>query len=220
MTSNVIFGSGNLNGSFTGETFGNLELALRGKLRYDAGGHPQNTFNYDGVNTYTFLSGNAPANKSIFNWEWSINTDVSGLGGDKLNDFTYVMSLDNDPTAGINFYMNFDPVNVACADNALGDSTTGNGAGLVVNCLSNPGDYGVQIGNWSLAQNFWNQGFFGPALGDGLFTYSLAAYRNGDLVGSTMINVQVGAVPLPATLPLLAFALGGVGFVARRRKTA
>jgi hypothetical protein len=34
VTPNVIFGTGNVNGSFTGATAGNVELALRAKLRY------------------------------------------------------------------------------------------------------------------------------------------------------------------------------------------
>lgn len=43
-----------------------------------------------------------------------------------------------------------------------------------------------------------------------------------DAAGGTFVAVQVidsvAAVPLPATLPLLAFALGGVGFAARRKR--
>lgn len=223
VTGDVIFGSGNANGSFTGVTVDKLdnspilELALRGKLRYNGSQQPENTFNYDGVDTYTFISGNAPANKSIFNWEWSINTDVSGLGGVKLNDYTYMMSLDDDPTAGTNFSVAFDPINVICADHAFGSSSTGNGAGTEGTCAT----YASLISNNSLAQNSWNQGYFGAktGLGNGLFTYKLEAFdATGSSVGSTSINVQVGAVPLPATLPLLAFALGGFGFIVRRRR--
>ena len=67
----VIFGSGNANGSFTTSTSGGIELGLRGKLRYNSSGSPENTFNYDGGNTYTFDPSNssAPANRSIWNFE-------------------------------------------------------------------------------------------------------------------------------------------------------
>ncbi|MBL4892122.1 MAG: hypothetical protein JKX91_09925 [Rhizobiaceae bacterium] len=51
VTPDVIFGSGNANGSWTGVNTGGIEVALRGKLRYDTNGSPQNIFNYDGDHT-------------------------------------------------------------------------------------------------------------------------------------------------------------------------
>src|SRR6056297_1972865 len=98
VTSNVIFGSGNANGAFTGvsQFYGNgvvgtpvaqlpvLELGLRAKLRFDESNSPQNTFNYDGVDTYTFSTGAAPGGFSfdlnspttpVWNFEWHIGTD-------------------------------------------------------------------------------------------------------------------------------------------------
>ena len=78
VTPEVIFGSGNANGSFTGENSNNVELGLRGKVRYNSSGLPENTFNYDGNRSYAFspASSNAPANRSAFNFEWTINTNV------------------------------------------------------------------------------------------------------------------------------------------------
>ena len=71
ITPDVIFGSGNANGSFTVSTLnrnsGTVELGLRAKLRYDENGNPQNTFNYDGVDTYSFslADKDVPANRSV-----------------------------------------------------------------------------------------------------------------------------------------------------------
>lgn len=79
LTGNVVFGSGNANGSFKGVTEGPLELALRAKLRYDENGNPQNTFNYDGDKTYSFdPADSAPVGgNAIFNFEFAIDTDVN-----------------------------------------------------------------------------------------------------------------------------------------------
>ncbi len=60
VTPNVIFGSGNINGSFTVDQSNNVELGLRAKLRYDATGQPQNIFNSNGDGTYSFDAGVAP----------------------------------------------------------------------------------------------------------------------------------------------------------------
>lgn len=85
VTPDIIFGSGNANGSFTvtntllsfpsNPIGGNLELGLRAKLRYDATsgcpggvGCPQNQFNWDGVDTYSFdlSNGNPPPNRAMW----------------------------------------------------------------------------------------------------------------------------------------------------------
>jgi hypothetical protein len=42
VTPDVIFGSGNLNGAFTTDRQNGIEIGLRGKLRHDATGQPQN----------------------------------------------------------------------------------------------------------------------------------------------------------------------------------
>lgn len=70
VTNEVIFGTGNLNGSFTTDRANGVELALRGKLRHDAAGQPQNIFNSNGDGTYTFQSGVAPT-QDLSTAEWS-----------------------------------------------------------------------------------------------------------------------------------------------------
>lgn len=222
VTPEVIFGSGNANGSFTGVISNNVELGLRGKVRYNSSGLPENTFNYDGNRTYTFspASSNAPANRSAFNFEWAINTNVSGTGSNSLNDLTYLLEIDFDPTAGTDF-LSFDPINVPYADHALGDNSTANGAGTVA---ANPIAYALGISSLNVAQQSWNLGFFTPPgvdpQAEGLYTINLSAALNGDVLASTSIDILYGVtpVPVPAALPLLAGGLGLLGFMGWRRR--
>lgn len=64
VTPTVIFGSGNLNGSFTRDRRNGVELGLRAKLRHNAAGRPENTFNSNGDGTYSFAAGVAPTKTS------------------------------------------------------------------------------------------------------------------------------------------------------------
>ena len=106
VTPDVIFGSGNTNGSFTVDRANNVELGLRGKLRHNALGQPENTFNSNGDGTYNFAAGVAPlqsAPTAVWSVEWSINsdfTDQSGTPGRALKDLTYLLSFDTDPSLG------------------------------------------------------------------------------------------------------------------------
>jgi len=218
VTPDVIFGSGNANGAFTVDRAEGVELGMRGKLRYNLGGVPENTFNSNGDGSYSFdpSEGDPPAGRSIFNFEWSINSDWDGSSGRKLDDLTYLLEIDFDPTVGTNTIVSFDPINVPLADHAIGDNTTGNGAGVEATDAS---DYAGLIAGNNVAQNSWNLGFFEPAGFDpqteGLYTISLTAYDDGGQVVRNTIDVQVGSVPAPIPLPaggiLLLTALGGLG---------
>ena len=64
VTPDVIFGSGNLNGAFTTDRNDGVEIGLRGKLRFDGAGQPQNIFNSNGDGTYTFQAIVAPTKLS------------------------------------------------------------------------------------------------------------------------------------------------------------
>jgi hypothetical protein len=104
ITSDIIFGDGNANGDFTVTTKtlsfpsnpigGDIELGLRAKLRYDASGSPQNTFNYDGDDTYSFdlANGNPPTNRAMWNYEWSVNVEGLKANG---NQMTLPQLVDN-----------------------------------------------------------------------------------------------------------------------------
>ena len=173
VTPDVIFGSGNANGSFTLATGGGVELGLRAKVRFNESNLPENTFNYDGGSTYSFDPGVpggsgfgfAPNSLSTASWnfEWSINSDVAGPSDGPadgapttdpnraLNGLTYELKIDFDPGAGTNFLI-FDPINdLLNADHALGHNGTGNGGGI-----SDPLNFLTNISDFNVAQNSWN----------------------------------------------------------------
>ncbi len=219
VTPDVIFGSGNDNGSFTVGTSNNVEVGLRAKQRFPAA----NIFNYNGVDTYTFSAGeSAPSSgRPLWNFEWSVNTDVSGTSGTNLSDLVYQLKLDTDPGAGTSFTTVFDPILLPYADHAIGNNSTGNGNGTVA--LDDP-HYLNLISNNNVAQNSWAFHWFDlidPMI-TGLYRIELAAFAlDGQLLSSSGINVQVSAIPLPAALPLYGAGIAVLGFIGwRKRKSA
>jgi len=231
VTSNVIFGSGNANGSFTVDRANGVELGLRAKLRFDENNNPQNTFNSNGDGTYTFAAGPPPtgfgfaANSPttpVWNFEWSINSDFDGSGS-VLSDLTYLLSIDFDPSAGTATTLDFDPINVALADHAIGDNSTANGAG--VNAGNNPGTYVALIGANNLAQNSWNMEFFNNAPFDifdptvpRVYTFSLAAF-DANLAELARVSIDVNViVPEPITASLGMMGLATLAAATMRRR--
>ena len=215
VTQGVIFGSGNANGSFTVDTGSGVELGLRAKLRHDATGQPQNTFNSNGDGTYTFQAGVAPTQTTpTAEWsiEWAINTDYDNSTGNVLDDYTYIFGRDTDPTAGTSFITG-DVINVAYGDHSIGDNSTTDSTDSIA---ANPAEYVSLIANNNVAQNSWKAHWvltpFDPTV-TGTYDFYLAAIdASGAQVARTDIAVNV--VPEPATMALL--ALGGLFF--RKRK--
>ena len=224
----VIFGSGNANGSFTTSTSNGIELGLRAKTRYNSSGLPENTFNWDGVDTYTFdpADGNAPANRAMWNFEFSINTDVADATGNNLSDFSYQLALFRVGADGTNIAdaFAFDPINTLYADHSIGDNTTTSSTDQIA---GDPVSYASLISSNNVAQNSWNYGFFNgsgtgalegmdPSLA-GSYIIRLTAFDGATAIGSTDITVNV--VPLPtaalAGLGLLG-VLGGTRIIRRR----
>lgn len=229
VTPDVIFGSGNANGSFTIDLNNNVELGLRGKLRHDATGQPQNIFNWDGDHTYTFNPGVAPTQSfptAEWNFEWSINTDQSGTSGVDLDDLDYSLSMTSSTGA---FTPAFDPIHdinpvegSVFWDHAIGTNSTANGGGT---SASDATTYAALITANNVAQNSWKPHWFAASFDPNLtgwYDYTLSAMdQSGAQIASTTIRVQVGApaaVPVPAAVWLALPLFGGLGLVRRRRR--
>ena len=219
VTPDVIFGSGNLNGGFTVDQDNGVEIGLRGKLRHNAAGAPENTFNSNGDGTYTFNSGVAPTQTfptAEWSFEWSINSDYLGTSGVKLDDLTYALSLDSDPGPGVTATP-FDPINGPFWDHSTGNNGTDSSND---NVAANAGDYAANIAADNVAQNSWKPHWYIPGFNptvNGTYTISLTALSGGSPVASSSIDVIT--VPEPGTFALAGLA-GLIGTLAVRRRRA
>lgn len=219
VTPDVIFGSGNANGGFTIVQQGSLELGLRAKLRYDLNGQPQNIFPWDNVNTYTFdpSDGNAPANRAIWNFEWSVNTSWDG-NGSNLPGFLFpsmTFQINVQGPGGLN--TTYNPFGVSGTGFYFGNNSTPNGGGTELT-LSNAG----QVSSNNVAQQSVNIGFGAIGATDpqatGLYTVTLRAFDGQTELASNQIHINV--IPLPGALPLMAGGIGLLGLMGWRRKRA
>jgi hypothetical protein len=238
VTNNAIFGSGNANGAFTVDRSNDVELGLRGKLRFDGTNQPQNTFNSNGDGTYSFAAGQpagggfgfSPGSSStaIWNFEWSINSDFAGSAGRYLSGLNYELGIDFDPGAGTNF-LTFDPINQPNGDHSIGTNATGAGDGAEATDAAN---YVALIDNNNLAQNSWNMEFFdgGPFLfnanADGTYDFYLSASDESGQLARVDIQLIVGAgasssseVTEPGIVGLFVAGVAGLCFTRRRRRT-
>ncbi len=210
VTPEVIFGSGNLNGSFITDRRNGVEIGLRGKLRFNALNNPENTFNSNSNGTYNFAARNAvgfsfdepPNNTPEWSFEWSVNTNFDGSSGLNLDDLTYELGLDFDPGPGATFLIfdniNPDPLPDPIYDHAIGNNSTANGGGI---SASNASDYLDLLEDNNVAQNSWNYEFFDdippfsgfdPTVDGNYIIYLLARNAEGEVVARAEIQILVG----------------------------
>ncbi len=227
---NVIFGSSNQDGGWTINQTGNMELALRAKVRYDVTtGGPLSVYNANGDGTFSHAVGNpggANAGRGRWNFEWSVNTDASGTGGAKISDYEFVLGVDSDPgvlpTFNTYSLVGNSPVAGAPYDHTFGDNTTPESGGTKATTAAL---FASLIGTTSLMQNSSNMEFvddgilfasdFNPNIA-GSYSFFLEARdkTTGAVIGRTDITVNV---PEPATLALIGLALAGLATTRRRR---
>lgn len=227
VTPDVIFGSGNANGAWTVDLANNIEVGLRAKVRFDNSlvGFPQNIFNSDGAGNYVHQAGQHPNHPGRAKWsfEWHVNVDQSGLSGAVLSGFTYLLSIDTDPSAAISFAA-FDPIIVpatAAPDHAIGNNSTPNGGGATSGGV--PATYAALISSNNVAQNSWQTNFFTPffppgyvhgTAGEYEFMLSVLDSGGSTVLASTQITVFV---PEPGTMLVFAVGLLGLAVLGRRR---
>lgn len=169
VTPEVIFGTGNDNGSFTTDRRNGVEVGLRAKLRFPS----ENVFNSNGDGTYSFAAEDACSEGGfgfaphplclatpVWSLEWSVNTDVDGTTGQVLSDFVYELGMDANPGHQTDF-TKFDPITPSLIaplpDHALGNNGAVNGGGTVA---ANPAEYQLLLDTLNVAQNSWNYEFF------------------------------------------------------------
>lgn len=198
-----IFGAGNPNGGWTTFTDNDTKIALRGKDR-TYGTTPNN-----GAGVYQFPTGTAPAStRAIWNEEWSIDVGPNR----NLNDLSYQLSFDIDPTTARNFIV-VNPL-TTFLDSSLGDSSTANGAGVET----------AQFGLFSIMQNSFNI-TFGPMLGNpnlaATYDFKIDIFDGNRLLNSGSISVEVGGggthVPDAGSTAAL-LGTGLIGLVALKRR--
>lgn len=208
----AIFGDGNPNNNWTTSTEGSIQLALRAK--FVVVGSPT----VPSSNEVYFVPTGQTLGKANWNFEFSLNSDLN-TGNLKLNEYTFQLLVDIDPTAGVN-YLTYDPIG-QLPDNSYGNNSTMNGQGV-------EGTGATYASTYNIAQNSESSSFAfaggNSGLTDATFDYVLKAFDgDGNLLAQDHITVVQGAggaaVPEPSIFALGLIGLGGLLASRRFRRT-
>ncbi|MEM6553437.1 MAG: PEP-CTERM sorting domain-containing protein [Planctomycetota bacterium] len=246
----VVFGSGNANGDFTigtgtGTAGNTVEVGLRGKLRYDASGQPQNIFNRSG-NTYSFQAtkpGDVQDTRARWNFEWSMNSDATYdpdtavVNPTPLFGMGLRLLIDTDPSNAVSFQAfdllyNFTPLgaNQYFADNSATQNSDGENPALPSTSSQwvSATDWGNRLATpdpnqYTVSQQSQNMAFgpWGPTTGFdpqafGEYTFRLEAYENETFTGSPVASTEILIRVVPEPAALILAGVGSLVFMSRR----
>ena len=144
--------------------------------------------------TYFADAGNDPST-SAYRAKWNFEYSVNSTG---KTGYTYWLGVDNDLSAASNL--------------------TFTNLSLISGFLSQPPSGFTGFQDSSNIGFTTTPGGQGNINANGIYTFVLQARRDGQVVDSVNMNVQVGPIPEPETYALMAAGLGLMAFVARRRK--
>ncbi len=205
VTPDVIFGSGNSNGSFTTVRKDGVELGLRAKIPFVG------TINSNGDGTYSYSladtdlePGGATLEPRRWNFDWTVNTDWDGSSGLVLDDLTYELGMDAHQGLARSD-LTFDPitptVDVPFYDHSIGDNSTANGAGVEAVDAST---YSALLASKNVLQQSWRYSFFStkspmdtydPDESGSYDVYLLARDSEEKIVARVDIRVYIEVVP-------------------------
>ena len=196
-----------------------IELGLRAKVRYPSGtndvGSPYNddgVYTFDIVNDYASNFAATPNNAALWSFDFSVNVDTTAGGTVNLAGLTYNMTVTG--TTGATVY-NQDFINPGVQPD-FDHLLSNDGVTFTTPAAAN---YGAEYGNYTIAQNSWNLGFFetltSPA-GNGTYTVTMEVLDAGGTSLATN-SITVNQIPEPSTGLM---ALAGAGLLLLRRRRA
>lgn len=230
-TLSTLNSNGNQDGWTVVAGYNGGELGMRAKVRYpggtdDTGTVVGNKYTFDVVNDYAAEYAATPANRSMWNFEFSLNLGAgiaNPAGGIfDMNDLTYNITIGTSPGNATTYAFDFintggDPARPGGGfDHYLANTSTPTTA-IDFYKAGNDAAYTTALNSARVAQNSWNLGFFttlGGPVANGEYTVSIDIKQAGNIIGSN--SIVISQVPEPTTGLMSVVCLGG--FLLRRRR--